>query len=538
MLDTSGATYAGISDNSTWSFATKASGPASGVPSISVAADGSGDFDTVQGAVDFVPFSPANTIARTITIANGTYNEIVRLRSGQNLVTMQGQSQAGAIIQYLTNNNTLISGANSIGQRSVFGADPNDFTIQNLTIRNTTPNGGSQAEAFWVGNNAQRMTVYALNILSYQDTVMSNGGQAFFTGCYIEGNVDFIWGSGQTFFNNCELKMVGLASGGIYVQARNTPSTFPGYFFYNCQLTKDGTVTANSTYLARIDQVAFPSSQVVWMNCKMDTHIISAGWQLNNGSTAPSVKYWEYLSTNLAGAALTITGRPTYNNIATGVGASTVLANQQLDAATAAYFSNAVNAIGWSPVPVIGTQPASQSANAGQTVTLSVAATAPIAITYQWYKNGVAISGATAASYMINSSLPTDAGSYTVVVTNSAGSVTSSAAAVSVTDTTPPTIAAPTGGFTPLTLATGAGGTVALPDYTTQAVTSDNVGVTSVVQSPAAGSARSVGTTHVTLTAFDAAGNSANTSFDVTVADGTQPVVAAHANVTVEAVNA
>ncbi|EDY21119.1 Pectinesterase [Chthoniobacter flavus Ellin428] len=433
LLDSNGATFGGISDNATWTFTTKSAGPAANAASIAVAADGSGDFDTVQGAVDFVPFSPANTIPRTINIANGTYNEIVRLRTGQNLVTMQGQSQAGTVIQYLTNNNTLISNPTSIGQRSVFGADPNDFTIQNLTIRNSTPNGGSQAEAFWVGNNARGMTVCAVNILSYQDTVMSNGGQAFFTNCYIEGNVDFIWGSGLTFFANCELKMVGLASGGIYVQARNSPSTFPGYFFANCKLTSDATVAANGTYLARVDPTASPASQVVWMNCQMGPHIISSAWQLNNATTAPSIKWWEYQSTDLTGATLlNVSGRPTFNNIATGVGTSTVLANQQIDSPSAAYYSDARNAIGWAPLPVIGTPPGSQTVLAGQGVTFSVAATSPLAMTYQWYKNNVAIGGATGVSYAIPSAGSSDAANYTVAVTNPAGTVTSAAATLTV----------------------------------------------------------------------------------------------------------
>ena len=90
-------------------------------------------------------------------------------------------------------------------------------------------------------------------------------------------------------------------------------------------------------------------------------------------------------------------------------------------------------------------------------------------------------------------------------------------------DTIPPTITAPAGGFTPQRITTGAGSTVAMPDYTGQAVTSDNIGVTSVTQSPAAGGAQSAGVTHVTLTAHDLAGNTASTSFDVAVInDGTQ----------------
>ncbi|HEV7402144.1 MAG TPA: Calx-beta domain-containing protein [Chthoniobacteraceae bacterium] len=88
-------------------------------------------------------------------------------------------------------------------------------------------------------------------------------------------------------------------------------------------------------------------------------------------------------------------------------------------------------------------------------------------------------------------------------------------------DSISPTIAAPAAGFTPLTIVTPAGGTTAqLPDYTTQAVTGDNVGVTGVTQSPAINSPQAPGTVHVTLTAHDAAGNAASTGFDVTVLPG------------------
>ena len=110
----------------------------------------------------------------------------------------------------------------------------------------------------------------------------------------------------------------------------------------------------------------------------------------------------------------------------------------------------------------------------------------------------------------------------TLTASDAAGNTASTSFDVTVADGTAPTIG---GTFSPLTIATGAGGTVALPSYTSQAVTSDNVAVTSVTQSPAAGSARSVGTTTVTLTASDAAGNTASTSFNVAVADGTEPAI-------------
>ena len=81
--------------------------------------------------------------------------------------------------------------------------------------------------------------------------------------------------------------------------------------------------------------------------------------------------------------------------------------------------------------PVITSQPQSQTVTAGATATFSVLATGS-GLTYQWRKDGVAISGANASSYSISGAQASNAGSYTVVVSNTAGSVTSSAATLTV----------------------------------------------------------------------------------------------------------
>lgn len=111
---------------------------------------------------------------------------------------------------------------------------------------------------------------------------------------------------------------------------------------------------------------------------------------------------------------------------------------------------------------------------------------------------------------------PIPDGLYTVTISyqndlfNPASTATSTDVRI---DATAPTIAAPTGGFTPLTIIAP----TALPDFAVQAVTFDAVGVTSVTQSPAPGSPTSAGLTSVTVTASDAAGNSATSSFNVRV---------------------
>lgn len=88
-----------------------------------------------------------------------------------------------------------------------------------------------------------------------------------------------------------------------------------------------------------------------------------------------------------------------------------------------------------STAPTITTQPVSQSAVAGASVTFSVVATGSSSLSYQWRKDGSSVSGATSSSYTISSVTTSDAGSYDVVVTNSAGSATSSAATLTVTTT-------------------------------------------------------------------------------------------------------
>src|SRR5437762_2508986 len=83
--------------------------------------------------------------------------------------------------------------------------------------------------------------------------------------------------------------------------------------------------------------------------------------------------------------------------------------------------------------PSITTQPMNQTVTAGQTATFTVVATGTAPLSYQWQKNGTAISGATSASYTTTATTSADnAATFVVVVSNTAGSVTSNAATLTV----------------------------------------------------------------------------------------------------------
>ncbi|HLJ47199.1 MAG TPA: pectinesterase family protein [Bryobacteraceae bacterium] len=328
LLDASGAPFAGFSDPSFWTFTTQTSGPTSGASALTVAADNSGDFCTVQSAIDFVPTQ--NTQPVTITVQPGTYTEIDYVPSSKPFLTVHGADRNGTVIQYPNNNNMNPS---TVG-RAMFGVDASDFTLENITLHNTTPHGGSQAEAFR-GNN-QRILLNRVSLYSFQDTLLLQG-TGFVTDSFIEGDVDFMWGTGSVFIQNSELKAAN--SNGYYTQIRN-PQSQAGYIFLNNRLTSEPGVTGS--YLGRIDPTVYPYSQVVYINNAMGPHIIPVGWLLNNSTSAPNVQFGEYGSTDLDGNPLDVSQRASFST--------------QLSDDDAAKWSDPAQALrGWVPYTVNST---------------------------------------------------------------------------------------------------------------------------------------------------------------------------------------
>ncbi len=113
--------------------------------------------------------------------------------------------------------------------------------------------------------------------------------------------------------------------------------------------------------------------------------------------------------------------------IATGPDGNLYFLSREANALYRIQFSNPTSA------PVITTQPATLSVAVGQSASFTVTATGTAPLSYQWYKNNGVLSGATNASYTIASAVSADAGTYKVVVSNTAGSTTSSNATLTVT---------------------------------------------------------------------------------------------------------
>ena len=455
FLDENGASYPGMSDASSWTFSIKASGPAtptrsSGPTEISVGLDGAGDFATLQGAVDWIPQD--NTLHRTITIEPGTYRDYTLMEQDRDHVTILGAGTDRKAVYLYYPYPTLTSG--SAGTLTM---ECSDVNVRNLTLDTkayeTFP--GRMRSLYSVGD---RLVFQNVLITGGQDTLYANAGSIYFKDCEIWGSVDFIYGGALTVFDQCNI--VQARNSGGPITAPNTSLNAPyGEVFLNCAfplaLKANGYPYDVGTGTTTFQRPWGKDGMTAIINGRIGSHISTKGWGegWNNETTARSL---EYGTTMLGGgAAPTIAQRqaagaywvntidPDYVNnrsLSTtdplvyppnGPKNRIAVSINPADYTVDAMFGHSYYGLGnWRPAlpPLISSQPEQQTANAGESVHFSVTATAIPVPTYQWKHNGLNIEGATGDTLTIDPVNSSDAGSYSVEISNSAGTVISSAA--------------------------------------------------------------------------------------------------------------
>ncbi len=269
-----------------------------------VASDGSGQFKTVQEAVDAVPGGDVR-----IDIKPGTYWQVVTI--GANNVELRGLGKIPQDVVLLYDNSAGTAGGT--GRSGTVTVTGDDFYAENLTIANNfewlhgRTGAGSQAVALRVSGD--REVFRNVRLLGYQDTLYADSknchaagetgpcraGRQYFADCYIEGHVDFIFGDAKAVFDRCEIHGMAHSMVTITAQSRFRPNEDSGYVFRDCTVTaEDG---AADILLGRPWR---DYSTVVFVNTDFKVQINPQGW-LEWGGRLKTSDYAEYGSKGLAG---------------------------------------------------------------------------------------------------------------------------------------------------------------------------------------------------------------------------------------------
>lgn len=413
------SSFSGFMGRTGWTFTTKKSPPPIDTDRLVVSGDGTGDFNTVQGAIDFVP--EKNPKRTTIFIKNGTYEEIVYFRNKTN-ITFLGEDREKVVVCY-ANNEVFNPHPSNVATNEMPGTFPSrraafmgdhssGIDLVNFTVK-TTAKGQAEGLLLVGGQNI----VSNVTIEGSGDALQIND-PTYLSDCTIVGDGDIILGRGPAFFNRCEL----ISHGGPYMWIRNTSANH-GNIFLNCKFQ---TLGGRATVLARAPANRgknYPDCEAVLINCALEG-ISPSGWGPVGGDTT-NVHYWEYNSASISDGKPVDMSRRRFSRRLT----------MENDADNIVNYSNPTYVLGgWTPsmAPLILSQPTSVTAAEGQTAILSIKVAAIPAPTYRWSRNAIAVSGARGDTLKFESVRSGNAATYTVTVMNASGSVLSRPAALNV----------------------------------------------------------------------------------------------------------
>lgn len=276
---------------------------------ITVAKDGSGAYTSIQEAIDSIQMLP-----ETIFVKKGTYHERVEINTP--FLTIEGEDAKDTVIEYDYYANMILENGEKRGTfRSytmLITAD--HFTCKNITVANTSGFGKQVGQAIAVYAEGDHILFSGCRLLGHQDTLFTGplpneeakaGGfkgptesaprrlcRQIYENCYIEGEVDFIFGSAAAYFDNCTLYSLNrnMDTNG-YVTA---PSTYEnqkyGYVFNNCHFKSN--CPDNTVYLGRPWRIF---AKTVLIHCELDGHIKNEGFHdWNKPESHDTVFYAEY----------------------------------------------------------------------------------------------------------------------------------------------------------------------------------------------------------------------------------------------------
>ena len=290
VLKLANGSFTGFTSDRPWTFSTKARGPKAGTKKVVVAADGSGDFNTVQGAIDWAPTNPRERT--TIYVKNGNYEELVfcQYKTG---ITIRGQNREKTIVGY--SNNSAFNPPNRQGppRRPAFSfRGVSDVQLSDFTINNYYP---GQAEALLA--DGVRIILDHMTLNGAGDA-LTTWGVIYITDSKLTGKGDTNLGYASVYWLRTTIE-----SPGAVTWTRTVQGIHGNVFVDSIIIGLDG----NATFARLPDNTGgvmdnWPYAEMVLINTKTEG-IAPVGWGPVQGPPFDGgrVKFWEFNTTDLQG---------------------------------------------------------------------------------------------------------------------------------------------------------------------------------------------------------------------------------------------
>lgn len=259
-----------------------------------VSQDGTGDFETIQEAINAVRDLSQQQVY--IHIKKGIYREKIIIPTWKTNISLIGE---GADETIITNDDysgkpygdtTDAYGKKSFSTYNSYTVliQGNDCTVEGITIENTA---GPVGQAVALHVEADRIVIKSCRLLGNQDTLYAatKNSRQYYLNCYIEGTTDFIFGQATAVFEGCTLHSL---RNSYITAASTTPRQDFGFVFLDCKLTAAPEVT--KVFLGRPWR---PYAKTVFIRCDMGKHILPEGWDnWRNPANELTAYYAEYQS--------------------------------------------------------------------------------------------------------------------------------------------------------------------------------------------------------------------------------------------------
>jgi len=273
-----------------------------GKPDAVVAPDGSGDYTSVQEAISRAPMRTGKTDPRwVILVKSGTYRERIHVQRERGNILVRGEDAANTVIVFDQHANLPGPDGKIIGtfRTPTVWIDADGMIWENITLANDAGRPGPRdggppvGQALALRVDGDRVVFRGCRFLGWQDTILTTRGRQYFVDCYIEGNVDFIFGGGTAYFERCHIH--SLADG--YITAASTPEgEAHGFVFADCRITGNDSVR---TYLGRPWR---EFARTVFIRTEMSDVVRAEGWHNWNKPGAEQTTFYREFGNTGAGA--------------------------------------------------------------------------------------------------------------------------------------------------------------------------------------------------------------------------------------------